>query len=188
MVQLIVMAMALGVGLAMDAFAVSMSNGLKEKNMKISKAVFISLVFGIFQAIMPLIGYLCGNMFLKYISKFIPYIALIILSFLGIKMIVDSIKNKKNDKEDSILTIKALLLQAIATSIDALSTGIAFSNYNIKEAILCVSIIGLLTFILCLIGVYIGKAFGLKFSKISDIAGGVILILIGLEIFIQSFF
>ena len=187
--ELIIRGLALGVGLAMDAFAVSMSNGLKDSKMNVAKALLIALTFALFQGVMPYIGYLLGHVFISYIEKFIPIIALVLLSFLGIKMIVDSIKSKK-DKEDSKeykgLTIKLLLIQAVATSIDALSTGITFADYTYLNALLCVSIIAVVTFIICILGVYIGKKFGVIFANKADIIGGVILIIIGLEIFIKG--
>lgn len=187
--ELIIRGLALGVGLAMDAFAVSMSNGLKDSKMNVAKALLIALTFALFQGVMPYIGYLLGHVFISYIEKFIPIIALVLLSFLGIKMIVDSIKSKK-DKEDSKeykgLTIKLLLIQAVATSIDALSTGITFADSTYLNALLCVSIIAVVTFIICILGVYIGKKFGVIFANKADIIGGVILIIIGLEIFIKG--
>ena len=188
--EIIITGLGLGIGLAMDAFAVSMSNGLKENNMKIAKMLLIALTFAIFQGVMPLIGYFVGHAFIKYIEKFVPWIALILLLFLGVKMIIDGIKSIKEKKEEEQeikkLTIKVLLVQAIATSIDALSTGVAFSNYQIIEAIICVLIIALVTFIICYLGVIIGKHFGTKLSNYADIFGGVILIIIGLEIFIKG--
>ena len=188
--EIIITGLGLGIGLAMDAFAVSMSNGLKENNMKIAKMLLIALTFAIFQGVMPLIGYFVGHSFIKYIEKFVPWIALILLLFLGVKMIIDGIKSIKEKKEEEQeikkLSIKVLLVQAIATSIDALSTGVAFSNYQIIEAIICVLIIALVTFIICYLGVIIGKHFGTKLSNYADIFGGVILIIIGLEIFIKG--
>lgn len=181
----------LGVGLAMDAFAVSMSNGLKENKMKFSKVLLIAFVFGLFQGVMPLIGYLVGNSFVKYIEKFIPFIALALLFFLGIKMIIDFVKERKEKKnececDNKKLTFKVLIVQAIATSIDALSTGLAFSDYNIYDALIVVSLIAIITFILCVIGVFIGKKFGTLISCYATLIGGIILILIGLEIFITG--
>ena len=181
----------LGVGLAMDAFAVSMSNGLKENKMRISKVLLIAFMFGLFQGVMPLIGYLVGNSFVKYIEKFIPFIALALLSFLGVKMIIDFIKERKekNDEcecEQKKLTFKVLIVQAVATSIDALSTGLAFSDYNIYDALIVVSLIAVITFVLCVIGVFIGKKFGTLISCYATLIGGIILILIGLEIFITG--
>ena len=181
----------LGVGLAMDAFAVSMSNGLKESKMRFSKVLLIAFMFGLFQGVMPLIGYLVGNSFVKYIEKFIPFIALALLSFLGIKMIIDFVKERKENNEqcnivEQKLTFKVLIVQAIATSIDALSTGLAFSDYNIYDALIVVGLIAIITFVLCIIGVFIGKKFGTLIRCYATFIGGIILILIGLEIFITG--
>lgn len=181
----------LGIGLAMDAFAVSMSNGLKESKMRFSKVLLIAFMFGLFQGVMPLIGYLVGNSFVKYIEKFIPFIALALLSFLGIKMIIDFVKERKENNEqcnivEQKLTFKVLIVQAIATSIDALSTGLAFSDYNIYDALIVVGLIAIITFVLCVIGVFIGKKFGTLIRCYATLIGGIILILIGLEIFITG--
>lgn len=191
--RVILTGIGLGIGLAMDAFAVSMSNGLKENKMKLNKILLIAITFGLFQGIMPLIGYLVGSAFIEYIDRFIPWIALALLSFLGIKMIIDSIKEHKNGNKDdevtpceSCLSIKVLLIQAIATSIDALSAGLSFSNYKLYEAIIVVSLITIITTIICIAGVYIGKKFGTKLSKYAGYLGGSILIIIGLEIFLTG--
>lgn len=178
----------LGVALAMDACAVSMSNGLNESKMRLNKIIFISFMFALFQAIMPLIGYFVGHAFIKYIELYIPWIALILLLFLGIKMIIGSIKNKDKEENSDKLTFKIILLQAIATSIDALSVGITISDYNILQAIVCASIIAFITFIICVVAHYIGKKFGDKFGNKAQIFGGIILIIIGLEIFIKGMF
>lgn len=187
----------LGVALAMDACAVSMANGLNEPKMARWKHVLIALVFGVFQALMPLIGYFVGHAFIEYIEKFIPWIALILLGFLGGKAIVSSVKEIKEakletneEKEPTLktLTIKLLLVQAIATSIDALSVGLTISDYSIVEAIVCALIIALVTIIICLVAVQIGKKFGDALGSKAEILGGIILIVIGLEIFISSFF
>ena len=191
METVILTGIGLGVGLAMDAFAVSMSNGLKESKMRFSKVLLIAFMFGLFQGVMPLIGYLVGNSFVKYIEKFIPFIALALLSFLGIKMIIDFIKERKENNEqcnivEQKLTFKVLIVQAIATSIDALSTGLAFSDYNIYDALIVVGLIAIITFVLCVIGVFIGKKFGTLIRCYATLIGGIILILIGLEIFITG--
>lgn len=175
----------LGVGLAMDACAVSMANGLKEPKMKLRKLLFIAGLFAIFQAIMPLIGYFLGHAILEWIDKFIPWIALVILCFLGGNMLISGIRNKEETKDKS-LTFFNLLIQAVATSIDALSVGFTIANYKIEEALLCVSIIALVTFIICIVAVCIGKKFGTKLGNKSEILGGIILIVIGLEIFLSG--
>ena len=188
MVEIVIRAFGLGVALAMDAFAVSMSNGLKENKMKVAKMIVIALTFAIFQAAMPMIGYLIGHAFINYISKLIPYIALALLGFLGIKMIIDSKKEKKENEDycELSITYKVLFVQAIATSIDALSSGLAFADYILIQALISVGIIAIVTFIICFIGIIIGKKFGTKLSNYADILGGIILIIIGLEIFIKG--
>ncbi len=180
----------LGLGLAMDAFSVSLANGLNYPNIKIGKASIISGTFAFFQALMPFIGWVLVNTVVKYFTAFekiIPYIALVLLVFIGSKMIYEGVK-KKEENENKKLTVWLLLVQGVATSIDALSVGFTNASYNVYEALLSAGIIGVLTFFICLIGVYIGKAVGTKFQNKASIFGGVILIAIGLEIFITSFF
>ena len=191
--NVILTGIGLGIGLAMDAFAVSMSNGLKENKMKLKKILLIAITFGVFQGVMPLIGYLVGYSLIDYIDKFVPWIALALLGFLGIKMIIDGIKEiKEGNKDDEVcpcencLSIKVLLVQAIATSIDALSAGLSFSNYKLIDAVIVVSIVAIITTIICVAGVYIGKKFGTKLSKYASFIGGAILIIIGIEIFLTG--
>lgn len=186
----------LGFGLAMDAFAVSMTNGLKENKMNLAKTIFISFMFGLFQALMPLLGYFIGHAFIDRIEKFIPYIALVLLTFLGVKMLFEVFKEKSDlkkgkineNKEDKIkhITFSVIMIQALATSIDALSVGLTIADYKLLEAIVCALIIALVTFIICVSGHFIGKKFGDKLGYNAQIAGGIILILIGLEIFIRG--
>lgn len=177
----------LGVGLAMDACAVSMANGLNEANMKRSKHVLIAVAFGVFQAIMPLIGYFIGHAFIEYIERFIPWIALILLGFLGTKTIVECMNNKDEEEaSNKPLTMKMLFIQAIATSIDALSVGLTISDYTIPMAITSAVIIAGVTFVICYVAVIIGKKFGTKLGNKAELLGGIILIAIGLEIFITG--
>ena len=180
----------LGAGLAMDAFSVSMANGLHEPEMKKRKMVSIAAVFALFQAAMPMIGWVCVHTIINVLSsfeKFIPWIALILLSFIGGKMLLEGIKNKENeDGESHAATFGALMVQGVATSIDALSTGFTISNYNALMALLCALIIAVVTFILCLIGVGIGRKFGTSLAGKAGILGGVILIAIGIEIFVTG--
>ena len=186
---LIVNSILLGVGLAMDAFSVSIANGLNEPKMKASKSLSIAGVFAFFQALMPLIGWTCVHTIIKYFKifeKFIPWIALILLAFIGIKMIVEAVKNKDKEGAAGILTVRLLIVQGIATSIDALSTGFAIAEYGILEALLCAGIISVVTFAICMVGIFIGKKVGDKFSTKAQIFGGIILIGIGLEIFISG--
>ena len=178
----------LGIGLAMDAFAVSMSNGLKCNKIGLSKTILIAFTFAFFQAAMPLIGYFVGHVFISYIEKFLPWIALLLLGFLGVKMIIDALKNDKEEQDECcrLLTFKLLIVQAIATSIDALSTGLTFSDFTVIYAIICVLVIGIITFVICFAGVYIGKKFGTKLSSYSDLLGGIVLLVIGIVIFIKG--
>lgn len=187
MISIILTSLALGLGLAMDACAVSMANGLKNPKMKISKITLIALIFGIFQGLMPLIGYFIGSVILTKIEWIIPWMALIILSIIGGKMIYEGIKND-DEIDDKALTFKLLIIQAIATSIDALSVGFTISNYSIKEALISCGLIAIVTFICCIIAVFIGKKFGIKLGNKAEIIGGIILICIGLEIFISGIF
>lgn len=181
----------LGVGLAMDAFSVSLANGLNEPKMKTGKMFGVSGIFAIFQFVMPLIGWICVSTIAGYFSafeKFIPWIALGLLGFIGSKMIYDGVKNKEIEEETKpSLKIGALLVQGLATSIDALSVGFTISDYIFIEALLACAIIGIVTFFICLAGILIGKKAGMKLANKAGIIGGVILIIIGLEIFITSF-
>ena len=175
----------ISIGLAMDAFAVSVCKGLAMKKMNWKKAAIIGLYFGIFQAVMPVIGYFLGTTFERFITNVDHWIAFILLSIIGGKMLIDGIKAEDDEETGEFkLDLKELFLLAIATSIDALAVGItfAFLNYPIVE---CMSIIGCTTFIISFIGVYIGKIFGSKYEHKAEIAGGIILIVIGLKILLE---
>lgn len=179
----------LGVGLAMDACAVSMANALNEPQMKKIKMFLVAGVFGLFQGLMPLIGYFVGHAMLSIISKFIPWIALGLLGIIGGKMIFEGIKTKKqedNKQELKLLSITALLVQAVATSIDALSVGFTIADYSVIMALVCVSIVAVVTFAISFIGVVLGKKFGTKLGNKAELIGGIILVLIGIEIFITG--
>lgn len=181
----------LGVGLAMDAFSVSLANGLNEPKMKASRMSMIAGVFGIFQAIMPLIGWVCVHtvvVYFKVFEKFIPSIAIVLLAVIGGKMLVDGIKNKGTDEEKPKTGFKALMIQGVATSIDALSVGFTIAEYNLIMALVAASVIAVVTFIICMFGLAIGKKVGTKFSNKAQILGGIILILIGIEIFVTGTF
>lgn len=192
----ILTAIGLGAGLAMDACAVSMSNGLAEPKMKLGKIFTIAGFFGVFQIIMPIFGYLAvtvlsatlGENFTRIFGYLVPWIALTLLLILGIKMIVEGIKegkdsNKENEESVKKLTIGGLFVQAIATSIDALSVGVIYGNVVPLEAYTTFLIIGIVTFGISVAAVFIGKKFGTIFSNKATIAGGIILCAIGLEIF-----
>lgn len=173
----------IGIGLAMDAFAVSICKGLSMKQMSWKKAIKISLYFSLFQAAMPAIGFLLGTTFSDTVERFDHWVAFILLLIIGINMIKDSFDNeikKENDSTDA----KTMILLAIATSIDALAVGITFSFFEIN-IILALFIIGTITYILCNVGVKIGNKFGSKFQSQAQITGGVILILIGLKILLE---
>lgn len=178
----------LGIALAMDAFSVSVVNGLNEPNMKTSKKIIIPLVFGLFQLLMPLIGYICVHTLAEKFEAFAnatPYIAFGLLLIIGIKMIIDGCL-KKDDDSEIITSLKMLILQGIATSIDALSIGFAIESYSIFEAIISCIIIGVLTFGICILGVYIGKVIGNKLNNKANILGGCILITIGIIILVRG--
>ena len=178
----------LGVGLAMDAFSVSLANGLNEQNMKKGKVFGIAGVFAFFQGLMPLLGWVCIHSILscfEAFEKFIPWIALILLVLIGGKMLLDGIFHKEGE-EKKTLGLWGLLLQGIATSIDALSVGFTIAEYDVKMALVSVLLIALVTFVICLCGIEIGKKFGTKLSNKATIFGGIILIAIGIEIFITG--
>ena len=181
----------LGVGLAMDAFSVSLANGLNEPEMKPRKMTFIAGIFAFFQGLMPMIGWVCVHTILQVFEvfeKFIPWIALILLAYIGGKMLMDGIKNEIETVDACGITLKALMVQGIATSIDALSVGFTIAEYNFVMALICVIIIMVVTYVICFGGLIIGKKFGTKLSNKATIMGGIILILIGLEIFITGVF
>ena len=182
----------LGIGLAMDAFSVSLANGLNEPCMKAPRATGIAGIFAAFQFAMPMIGWICVATVLQYFKifeKFIPWIALALLGFIGTKMLIEGIRGGEEDScEKRALGLGALLVQGIATSIDALSVGFTISEYGLAEALLGCLLIGIVTFGICLGGIFIGKKAGTKLAGKAGIFGGAILIFIGLEIFITSWF
>lgn len=181
----------LGVGLAMDAFSVSMANGLNEPKMKKSKMCCIAGVFGGFQALMPMIGWICVHTIVQYLRAFeksIPWIALILLAFIGSKMLIEGIRGGNGEGEKPGVGFAALLVQGVATSVDALSVGFTIAEYNWQMALSASLIIAAVTFAICMAGLVIGKTFGTKLSNKAQIFGGIILIVIGLEIFIKGVF
>ena len=181
----------LGISLAMDAFSVSLANGLNEPKMNTRKAALVSGVFSFCQLAMPLLGWLLVHTVATYFvafQKFIPWIALALLSFIGGKMLVDGIKHKDSESEAVPVGFAALLVQGIATSIDALSVGFTISDHNFPQALIACLLIGIVTFFICFAGIAIGKKAGTKLANKAGIFGGAILIFIGLEIFITSWF
>ena len=181
----------LGTGLAMDAFSVSIANGLRDPGMSRGTMHRIAGTFAFFQFLMPMLGWFCVHSLLEAFTVFqnaIPWIALLLLCFIGGKMIYEGLHEKEDgEPSPAAMTPGALLVQGIATSIDALSTGFTIADYGASMAFLASVIIALVTELICLIGVRIGKRFGMKLARRASIFGGVILILIGLEIVIKSF-
>lgn len=189
--QFVVTSIMLGVGLAMDAFSVSLANGLHEPKMKKRKMCGVAGTFAFFQALMPMIGWVCVhtivNVFQEF-EKFIPWIALLLLCFIGGNMLREGIKGEDDEAEAPKVGFVGLMVQGIATSIDALSVGFTISEYGLIMALVCAIIIAVVTFFICMFGLALGKKFGMKFSNKATIFGGVILIIIGIEIFITGIF
>jgi len=177
----------LGLGLAMDAAAVSAVNGFTEPKMKLIKILFMAFLYGSFQGFMPMIGYVAGSLVVNILSNIIPYVALILLTYLGGKMIYDGIKGDDENDDDIVtgITMKTLVLQALATSIDALSVGLIFSKSTVMEAIIQSGIIDVVTFFVSLGSFFIGKYFGTFLNDKAQIFGGIILILVGCKIFYE---
>ncbi|MBP5313081.1 MAG: manganese efflux pump [Clostridia bacterium] len=181
----------LGVGLAMDAFSVSLADGLSEPEMSRKKIAGIAGTFALFQGIMPLIGWICVHTVITYFKKletFIPWIALILLLFLGGKMIYEGIKNKERSDAKPKLGLWAILVQGVATSIDALSVGFTIAEYGTAMALVCAAIIAAITLGLCIAGLLLGRTFGTRMAGKATIIGGIILIAIGIEIFVRGVF
>lgn len=180
----------LGVGLAMDAFSVSMANGLNEPKMKRNRMCGIAGVFAFFQFLMPMIGWICVHTIVQYFKmfeKFIPWIALFLLLYIGGSMLMEGIKGGDEEEQHGV-GFKALLVQGVATSIDALSVGFTIADYGFLMAFVCSVIIAIVTFFICVGGLQIGKTVGTKLSNKAAILGGVILIFIGIEIFVTGVF
>lgn len=175
----------LGVGLAMDAFAVSICKGLAMRKVNKKQAVIIALFFGGFQAIMPVIGWLLCKGFQTYIEAFDHWIAFALLAFIGVKMIIETLREKEDDvvieEMDPPLDMKEMLMLAIATSIDALAVGISLAALD-RPIVESAAIIGAVTFVISIIGVYIGNFFGNRYKKRAELTGGIILVLIGVKI------
>lgn len=178
----------LGVGLAMDAFSVSLANGLNDPHMSRRRGAIIAGTFGAFQAVMPMAGWLCVHTIVELFSafeRFVPWIALALLGYIGGKMLMEGIKGEEAE-ETAELSAGALFMQGVATSIDALSVGFTISEYGWLMALVCSLIVAMVTFFICEAGLSLGKKFGTKLSGKASILGGVILIGIGLEIFISG--
>ncbi len=179
----------LGVGLAMDAFSVSLANGLRQPDMGRRKMCAVAGVFAVFQGLMPLIGWICVHTVLQYFQSFeklIPWIALALLGFIGGKMLLEGLRGGEEECCGSGVGAAMLLIQGVATSIDALSVGFTIASYEAPMALLCAVIIAAVTFVICLGGLALGKRFGTRLAGRAGIMGGAILILIGLEIFLTG--
>ncbi len=181
----------LGAGLAMDAFSVSLANGLGDPEMKKGRMCGIAGVFAVYQFAMPMIGWICVHTIVQYFrsfEKFIPWIALVLLGYIGGKMLIEGIRGGEVDGGGERLTFSALMVQGIATSIDALSVGFTIADYGFMMALVCSLIVAVVTFGICMAGLHLGKLFGTKLAGKAGILGGIILIGIGLEIFIKGVF
>ncbi len=183
----ILKSLLLGVGLAMDAFSVSLANGLHEPSIKKRRMAFIAAVFAFFQALMPLLGWFCVHNIAKTFSVLqpvIPWIALSLLLWIGGHMLYDGIKG--GEEEAPAVGFAMLLTQGVATSIDALSVGFTIAEYNALMALFCALIIAAVTFVICFAGCAMGCTAGTKLAGKASILGGIILIAIGLEIFLTG--
>lgn len=181
----------IGVGLSMDAFAVSMCQGVSMKKLDLRRAALIALFFGGFQALMPLLGFALGSTFASAVTIG-PWIAAALLLVLGVKMLIEGIRDK-DDAPSDVGTVGRLFVLAIATSIDAFAVGVSFSMQegivwfgNGTDIFTAIAVIGVTTFILSLIGVMIGNRFGLKYHRLATILGGVILVLIGVKVLLEA--
>lgn len=188
--MLLIKSAALGVGLAMDAFSVSLANGLNEPYMTKRKMCGIAGIFAVFQAVMPMAGWVCVHTIVQYFrafQKFVPWIALALLLFIGGQMILEAFDGEKEEKRVGV-GLTALFIQGVATSIDALSVGFTISGYEFLMAAVCSIIIAAVTFVICMAGILIGRRFGTKSSGKASLLGGMILIIIGIEIFVNGTF
>ena len=177
----------IGVGLAMDAFAVSICKGLAMRRMNYKKAIIIAAFFGVFQALMPALGYVLGTTFANKIAAIDHWIAFILLALIGANMIKEALSSDDDECQDDSLRLGDLIMLSIATSIDALAVGITFAFFNVS-LLLSVSMIGIITFIICVIGVKVGNVFGEKYKSKAELACGLILIVMGAKILIDHLF
>jgi putative Mn2+ efflux pump MntP len=181
----------LGIGLAVDAFSVSVANAISEPDMKKSRMCMMAGVFAAFQALMPMTGWICVHTVVQYLRSFdkaVPWIAFILLAAIGIKMIAEGVRNKEEAAAIMVTGVATLVLQGVATSIDALSVGFAIAHYETPMALLCSLIIAAVTFIICTGGILIGKKVGALMSSKATVLGGIILIFIGVEILFTNIF
>lgn len=177
----------IGIGLAMDAFAVSICKGLAMKKMSYQKAIIIALFFGGFQALMPALGYVLGTAFASKIAAIDHWIAFILLGLIGINMIKEALGKDDDECLDDALHLGDLIMLSIATSVDALAVGITFAFFNVS-IVLSTSIIGIITFVICVIGVKVGNVFGEKYKSRAELTGGILLIIMGCKILLDHLF
>ncbi len=188
-ISFFIQSIGMGAGLAMDAFSVSLADGLSEPGMKQRKMLTVAGVFALFQAAMPLTGWFFVHTLVSYFKAFepfIPWVALALLSYIGGKMLIEGIRCEGEECKLTKLGWGTLLLQGVATSIDALSVGFTISEYNLLSAVICAAIIAAVTLVICYAGIMIGKKFGTALAGKAQILGGVILIAIGIWIFIKG--
>lgn len=187
LVSFIINSVLLGVGLAMDAFSVSLANGLNAPKMSRGMRGMIPLTFAGFQFLMPMIGWLCVRSVAEAFASFqraIPWIALVLLVFIGAKMLIEGLRGGEAERAEAALKPGVLLMQGVATSIDALSVGFTIAEYRVAKALTASLIIGGMTFAICFCGLRIGQRFGTRLAGKASVLGGVILIGIGIEIFV----
>lgn len=177
----------IGFALAMDAFAVSICKGLAMKKMSYQKAIIIALFFGVFQALMPVLGYVLGHAFASKIAAIDHWVAFILLGLIGINMIKEALSKDNDDCLDDTLRLGDLIMLSIATSIDALAVGITFAFFNVS-IVLSTAIIGIITFIICIIGVKVGNVFGEKYKSKAELAGGILLVIMGCKMIVDHLF
>jgi len=175
----------------MDAFSVSLANGLREPKMEFGRMSLIAGTFAVFQFVMPMTGWICIHTIVEYFKKFekfIPWIGFAVLMWIGIEMIVEGVKGETKDEDGNVkvLSFKKLFIQRVGTSIDALSAGFTIEQYDIQTALVASFIIGAITFGICIAGVVIGKRFGTKLAQKATILGGIILVGIGIEILLDG--
>lgn len=187
--QFFINSLLLGVGLTMDAFSVSIVAGLNEPRMRTCKSLSIAGTFAFFQALMPMIGWICIHFLVQkfsFFQSYIPWIAFALLAFIGGKMIFENLSKREDQSQVNILTIGAILIQGIATSIDALSVGFTIADYGLANAIVASLIIAAVTFLTCRIGIFLGAKMGNLMGGKAEIVGGIILIAIGIEILLTG--
>ena len=189
--EFFITSLLLGVGLAMDAFSVSLANGLNCPEMCRRRMCFIAGIFAFFQALMPLLGWICVHTVVRCFAameKLIPWIALALLGYIGVTMLLEGRKTEGESVPAPAMSLGLLLTQGVATSIDALSVGFTIAEYNGLMALVCAALIAVVTFFICLAGLFLGRKFGTRLAGKASVLGGVILIAIGLEIWITGVF